>query len=156
MKPRRTRLNGLTKVVEHGVPFETGKPVSLRFIRNTERSPHFGPTYQQDIEPAGRFLLHAPPGDREPPRGWERGEVRFENPLVLEFNESGAHRYDEHSWKAWLQRKFRKKGRALTCALKKAGHDGIVTVGVDRARRPTETLEIVDLRGVDCSKRTRR
>lgn len=153
MKRRRT-LGDLTKVDEYGVSFETGKPVTLRFIRNTERSPNFGARFQQDIEPAGRYFTHAPPGNHEPPRGWERGEVSFKNPLVLEFNEGDGH-YDERSWKAWLQRKFRKKGRALTCALKKAGHDGIVTVGVDRARRPIDTLEIVDLRVVDCAKRRR-
>jgi hypothetical protein len=151
---RPRQLGDLTTIDEYGVRFETGVPVTVRYVRNTERSGYYGATYQQDIEPAGRYMVHAPMGGA-PPRGWERGEVRFERPLVLELNERGGG-YDEHSWKAWLVRRYGKTGRALTCALRRDGYDGVVTVGTDSARRPVDTREIVDLRGVKCGRTRRR
>lgn len=137
-------LMGLTEVEEYGVRFKTGEPVTVRFVRNTKKAPNFGPTYQQDIEPAGRYLIHNPePGDL--PMQWERGEVRFSNPLVLEFNERGEMAYDKDSWKAYLSRKYGgKKGKALSRAIKRDGYDGIVTVQ-QTSRGARYTGEIVDL-----------
>ena len=137
----------LCKVTERGIRFITGKPVSFPFIRGTTPSPYFGPTYGQDIEPAGRYMVTDPGGD-DPPPGWEKGQVRFEKPLVLKLVDSpdrDAPIYGPDGWKARLHKTYRKKGRALSCALRKDGYDGIVTC--DSAR---STREIVDLRTVKC------
>lgn len=129
----------LAHVVEGGVRFETGVPVVFPFLRNTEPSPYLGATYQQDIEPAGRYLLHDPAPGRPPLRGWEKGTVRLTSPLVL--RATGSERlYDDTSWKSVLFEVFgRRSGAALSRAILRAGFDGVVTV------RGDETLEIVDL-----------
>jgi len=126
----------LVTLRERDVLFRTGRPVTFAFIRNTAKSPYLGARFQQDIEPAGRYLLH----DLAPTslvRGWVRGKVSFRSPLVLRFSETGL--YDETSWKAILTRRFRARGRALSRRLLEKGVDGIVTV------ENGETREIVDL-----------
>lgn len=130
-------------VDEHGVYFETGVPVKFRYVRNTERAPRpgFVDTFQQKLEPFGRFMLHVPNPEKRP-RGWETGTVRFESPLVLFFNTHPGAYYDSGSWKAQLNQHYRKRGMALTRALLEQGYDGIVTVMPDA----DETREIVDLR----------
>jgi hypothetical protein len=135
----------LVELDEAGVHFETGVPVTFNFVRNTVSSEVYGTEFQQHIEPAGRFmLLRGPWASPEPPPEWEYGRVRFEKPLVLMFNETGEHAYDENSWKALLSAAYGgKTGRALTKALLKDGYDGIVTVGEFRGE--LETKEIVDL-----------
>lgn len=122
---------------EGNVVFETGRPVSFTFIRNTEKSPHFGALYQQNVEPAGRYLLLDTDPSSSLVRGWTRGTVSFRSPLVIRFSETG--RYDDTSWKAVLARHFRARGRTLSRAIQRAGYDGIVTVAEG------ETREIVDL-----------
>jgi len=150
----RRRLRGLTEATEYGQVFKTGKPVCVRFVRSTEGAPDFGERYQQHIEPAGRYMIHNPePGDL--PRRWEKGEVCFKKPLVLEFNEDPGGGYDAKSWKVWLHDKYKRKGRALSKHLRcRLGYDGIVTVkaGV-LGRGATWTAEIVDLTGVKCGRR---
>jgi hypothetical protein len=132
---------------EYGVRFETGRPVDVRFVRGTAPSPKLGPTYQQDIEPAGRYMVHNPtPGDL--PRGWEAGSVHFKNPLVVPFNTSGEIRYDDSSWKAQLHRALGGRGKALSCKVAARGHDGIVTVDGDGRG----TREIVDLTKLVCKR----
>jgi len=146
LQSRRRNPLQFAKVNENGVRFESGVPVTFDFMRNTERSPYIGSTYQQDIEPAGRYLLHRPPSSvRQSP--WEFGTTTFNNPLVLAFN-TGDAVYDERSWKAQLQRAYGKTGKTLSRALLKEGYDGIVTVELSRAGKPLGTSEIVDLRVV--------
>jgi hypothetical protein len=126
---------------DQGVQFETGKPVEFPYVRNTEGAPFFGSKYQQDIEPAGRYLLHnSHPGDQN--EGWETGTVRFENPLVIKFNPDNDTSYDEHSWKAQLHRHYGKTGKDLSDAIRDDGFDGIVTIG-----QGAYAKEIVDLKG---------
>jgi len=135
---------GKAEVTEYGVHFATGEPVTFRYVRNTEKSPNFGGRYQQDIEPAGRYLLHNPdPGDL-PPR-WMTGKVTLHSPLVLAFSTGGAGGYDDHNWKARLVSWYGRKGHALTRKILEDGYDGIVTVGTDRSGRGIETREIVVL-----------
>ena len=134
---------------EYGKVFETGRPVRFRFVRNTEKSPRFGTRFGQDIEPHGRFMLHNPePGDL--PRKWEAGEVDFRKPLVLRMVSSGSDEiFGPLGWKARLSQAFGgKKGKQLTCHLRKLGYDGIVTCDGD-----AYTREIVDLRVVQCGGR---
>lgn len=132
---------------EYGTVFETGRPVRFRFVRNTEKSPYMGERFGQDVEPRGRYLLHNPdPGDL--PRKWEAGEVEFQKPLVLKMVSGGRDEpiYGPQGWKARLSRSFGgRKGKWLSCHLRKLGYDGIVTCDGD-----AYTREIVDLRVVEC------
>lgn len=139
----------LTSVTEYGKRFETGRPVCFRLLRNTERAPYFGSTYQQDIEPAGLYLIHNPTPGQLAPR-WAVGECCFEHPLVIPINTSSNYmNYDETSWKANLRREYRAKGKALSAKLRRAGYDGIVTVTVWNGK-PTDTREIVALAPKAC------
>ncbi len=144
-----TDVDELAPVVidEYGTLFVTGIPVSFGFVRSTEKSPYFGSRYQQDIEPAGRYMLHSPdPGDLA--RGWVRGVVTFESPLVIAFNrDQDGVAYDDTSWKARLHRIYGAKGSALSRRIREDGYDGIVTVALHRGE-PMDTREIVDLAGI--------
>lgn len=129
---------------EYGRRFETGVPVAVRFLRNTGKAPSpppVGDPYQQRIEPAGRYMIHNPdPG--ELPRGWEQGEVRFENPLVLWFNLRPGQYYDDGSWKKLLSKHYGgKRGLQLSKAIVRSGHDAVITV----MPGAMDTREIVDL-----------
>lgn len=42
---------GLARVTESGVVFMTGRPVTFRYVRNTQKSPNLGARFGQDIEP---------------------------------------------------------------------------------------------------------
>ena len=137
---------GLCTSYEYGTTFQTGRPVRFRFIHNTEKAPNLGSKFGQDIEPHGRYILHNPnPGDL--PRKWEAGETEFQKPLVLRMVASGSDDYyGPQGWKARLSRVFGgRKGKWLTCHLRKLGYDGIVTCDGD-----AYTREIVDLRPVRC------
>lgn len=124
------------------VRFETARPVTFSFIRNTEKSPHLGDQYGQDIEPAGRYMLHRELAG-QPPRGWVTGLQSFRQPIVLEIALDGRI-YGPTGWKARLvQASGGKKGRALSRYLKSLGYDGIVTVQETRGQR--STAEIVAL-----------
>jgi 8-oxo-dGTP pyrophosphatase MutT (NUDIX family) len=131
---------------EYGVHFETGHPVSVKFLRNRQPAPNMGEMYQQHIEPAGRYMIHNPDPGRLAP-GWEAGEVHFQNPLVLKFNHGSVLpkygvAYDDTSWKARLQRGLGATGKTLSRKLARLGHDGVVTVDGDGGTR-----EVVDLTG---------
>lgn len=133
----------LAEVTEYGVRFMTGTPVTFRYVRNTEASPNFGNRFQQDIEPAGRFMLHNPsPGDLA--RGWEAGEISFNSPLVLPLSGDMGLIYGPSSWKAALHRHYGKTGKALSRAIVKDGYDAVVTVA-SYGGKPVDTREIVDL-----------
>lgn len=129
-----------------GVHFETGDRVSFEFLRNTESSPHLGSRYQQDIEPHGRYMLHATPGSSAGP-GWTEGRVTFRHPLVIAFNADPAAPalYNETSWKAQLYEDYGLVGKELSRSLAADGYDGIVTVWTGPNRREMHTKEIVDL-----------
>lgn len=146
--PRRSNPIAYETLVEEGTRFETGVPVVFEYMRNLERAPYFGGQFQQDIEPAGRYmLLHTRGASRLP--GWEFGTTHFDKPLVLAFNTDGSNQvYDENSWKTQLQRAYGKRGRSLSRRLLDDGYDGIVTVELDPSGRPVATREIIDLRVV--------
>lgn len=120
----------LRETTEGGVDFSTGQAVFIPFIRNTEKSPHAGRTYQQDIEPHGKYLLHHS-GSGDVPPNWVQGNQLLESPLVIALNTGNGRIYDENSWKAHLQRHYGKKGKALSRAIYKDGYDSIVTVDSD-------------------------
>ncbi len=116
----------LTKVNDYGTVFETGRPVTFDYLHNTEKSGYHGATYGQDIEPAGVYMLHAP-DDHVPPRPWERGTATFRSPLVLATARDMGAIYGPTGWKARLQRRYGKKGAALSRALMADGYDAVVT-----------------------------
>ena len=121
----------LTEVTESGVTFKTGQPVTFGFLRNTESSKKFkipAERFQQNIEPAGKYMLHNTNPEFAARYEWEFGNTTFQNPLVLRFNRGSDLAYDDGSWKAALNKFYGKTGKALTNALIKDGYDGIVTV----------------------------
>lgn len=135
-----------SRLEDQGRKFETGVPVEFRFLHNKEKAPNFGPRYQQDIEPAGRYMIHnEEPGDLTN-TSWQTDLAQFSNPLVIEFNVDDDSSYNEHSWKSFLSKKFGGlKGKQLSKAIAKAGYDGIVTIKKYEGK-PFGTGEIVDLR----------
>lgn len=141
----------LVDVKEYGKRFATGVPVEFDFYRRTDPAPNLGSTYQQDIEPSGRYMIHLPmsmqsPDDRSK---HESGTIRFRKPLVLALTTDEDRIYGPGSWKALLQKHYGgKKGRVLSKAIAKDGYDGIVTVWTvpkKGGRVPSGTREIVDL-----------
>jgi hypothetical protein len=119
--------------------------VLLRFLRNEERAPRLRrgqpDRYQQRIEPAGLYVLSDDDPSAPLARGWVRGRIAIDSPLVIEWNVSGSGRYDEGSWKAALRRELDAGGEALSRKLRRLGYDAIVTVDEDG-----RTSEIVLLR----------
>jgi hypothetical protein len=132
---------------EYGERFETGVPVTVRYVRGTMAAPPPTPDdrYQQRIEPTGRYMLHQPaPGDLH--SDWEAGEVSFRNPLVIAFSTKADGGYDEHSWKVQLSEQYDGLvGKNLSRAIADDGYDGIVTVSVRPDGTARDTREIVDL-----------
>jgi hypothetical protein len=136
------------EIAEGHVVFKTGVPVTFRMMRNLTPAPKprkGTDDYQQKIEPAGRYMSHDAGGtgyaNPLPNHAYE--EVTFRNPLVVPLNtgDGSGRIYDDNSWKMNLSREFGgKKGAALSNAVARAGHDGIVTVD------KYGTSEIVDLR----------
>jgi hypothetical protein len=148
--PTRVRRNphdplGLAGLEEYGAVFRTGQPVTFAFQRNTVSAPHGGGEFQQDLEPAGRFLVTDHDPSYPPLPGWEKGSVSFASPLVLwhSVDPPGSVSYDERSWKARLAGHYGATGAELSAALMADGYDGIVTVQL--VRNQAYTGEIVDL-----------
>lgn len=128
---------------ECSVHFETGMPVTFGFVRNTEKASNFGSRFQQDIEPAGRYMQHDCGFSERLSSGWIRGTQTFRSPLVLSFSEPKDELeplYGPHSWKAELHRHFKAKGKSLSRKILRAGFDGIVTVWSDRTTREIVAL----------------
>lgn len=129
----------LAEAKEYGVHFKTGQPVEFNYVRNTEKSPSptAEDTFQQNLEPHGRYMLHQfEPGTA--PRGWEEGKIKFNNPLVVHLA-TDKNIYGENGWKSVISKHYGRTGNALSKALAKDGYDGIVTVD------GLGTSEILDL-----------
>lgn len=131
-----------TTVTESKNIFETGKPVTFNYMRNTQPAPkHPDPSrFGQDIEPSGKYMILDTKPDRtkEYFPEMEQGSITFKNPIVLENVTTTG---EPEGWKSRLSVAFGgKKGKALTKELIKKGHDGIVTVDKDH------TSEIISLK----------
>lgn len=138
-RPRRTNVATSEADVDK---FSTGEPVAFDFIRNTQKAPRMGARFGQDIEPTGRYMTM---GSKNPnlSKGYETGRVEFKNPIVLEW---GGQYGEPSNWKAVLSKQFGgKKGAALSNAIRKAGHDGIVTISAVTKSGDKYVSEIVDL-----------
>lgn len=158
MPGRRTRKKKASKEKDlgHGsfqddlVDFRTGEPVDFPYVRMVQDTPFMGETFQQHIDPAGRYMSYNETGE-ETPLESDRikatyGEASFSNPLVLWFNTGEEFGYNEHSWKARLHDHYGKAGKALSKAIIKDGYDGIITIRRDTD--PPTVSEIVDLRPI--------
>jgi hypothetical protein len=124
----------------------SGKPFEFFSIRNKEKSPFLGSRFGQDIEPHGKYMTESTPSAAENlDARFEKGVVRFENPLVVDF---GGGYGEASNWKNVLSNQFEgKTGFELSQAIRNVGHDGIVTVEPSKGpNRPAHTSEIVDLR----------
>lgn len=121
----------------HEIP-EPG-PVTMRYVRNPQSSKQYGDfaeRYGQHIEPHGRYLSEQ--GGDHVPDGWESGEVSFQNPLHLPFGDDSYQH--PNNWKHQLSTQYNgKRGKALSRAIAKDGHDAIIT------HDDYGTREIVDL-----------
>ena len=133
----------LVEVIEKGILFKTGTPVTFPFLRHLQKAPNFGSRFQQDIEPAGVYMIHdTDPNPELNEIEYHKGQMHFDNPLVIELNTLPSGRiYNEHSWKALLFKKYNKKGKSLSKVLLDEGYDGIVTVDI----KDKVTSEIVKL-----------
>jgi len=133
-----------TEVKEDGRHLATGKSVVMPVTHRKQKTAHFGAQYGQDIEPHGRYVVHGHLGEQgktvEP--GGHKVEtihdtVHFKNPLVIHHKGTGS---GPGEWKRRLSDEHGgKKGKALSRALAKKGHDAIITVD------KYGTSEIVDL-----------
>jgi|LakMenEpi13Jul12_1017406.scaffolds.fasta_scaffold00045_3 hypothetical protein len=124
----------------------TGNPFEFFSIRNTEKSPQLGSRFGQDIEPSGKYMVESTPSaSQNLDSRFEKGTVRFENPLVVEF---GGGYGDSSNWKNILSNQYGgKTGAELSQAIRDAGYDGIVTIEPSKGpNRPAYTSEIVDIR----------
>lgn len=137
-------IPGLASLEQEGRRFETGVPVEFEYSRNTQPAPNYGPEFQQDIEPSGRYMTKSYPNSQLD--YLETGNIKFENPLVMYLTESEERIYGDKSWKKRLHDAYDGlTGKALSRAIAKDGYDGVVTVSTYRGK-PVETSEIVDLR----------
>lgn len=117
-----------------GTYIGTGMPLEMGFIRNPVPAPDMGMEFGQHIEPVGKYMNLTPKAGVTD-ETYERGTVRFENPLVIEGETSRL-------WKAELSYEYGGLGReALTRALWKDGYDGIIVM--KSTRRGYHTTEAI-------------
>jgi len=131
---------GLTSVREDGRLFETGKPVSFRYVHNDEKAPNVGARFGQNVEPSGFYVQHVPDSGSSLPRGWSSGTATLEHPLVLVESLDPDAIYGPTGWKARLHAATKKRRQALSRYLMSLGFDSVVPV------RGDGTTEIVILR----------
>jgi hypothetical protein len=142
------------EITEDDKHFQTGKSVTIPVTHRKQTTQHHGAKYGQDIEPAGRYVLHGhhgEPGTTKHAWGPEHDvtvthdTTHFKNPLVIQHKGTGS---EPGMWKRRLSDQHGgKTGKALSRAIAKDGHDGIVTVdSYERRGEKRHTVsEIVDL-----------
>lgn len=130
-----------------GTVFSSGVPVIFSYAHNPEPAAYYGSRFGQDIEPVGRYVnaLYAFEAEAPPLRGWEYGEMKFHNPLVLRHGG-----YGPEGWKARISQYYGGlTGGDLSLALLADGVDGIITVRYSEYEEIPESIsESVDLRVV--------
>jgi len=137
-KEKEDKSSDLTNKFIKADEVKTGKPFKMSFAHNTESAPKTKQDFGQKIEPHGKYITNNSGSYKVP--GWEYSEIEFKNPLVVEHKNSSS-----TGWKGDLQKKFGKKGRALSLELKKQGYDGIVTID----SKNNDLSEIVSLTDKD-------
>lgn len=125
----------------HPLAVAEAEPVEFSFVRNTQSlsgNAAAGHDFGQAVEPAGRYMTDGS-AYASAPEGWESGTVRFEQPLHMEFGESGLYS-EPDNWKNRLSAHYGgKSGAALSQAIRDEGYDAIIT------RDKYGTSEVVDL-----------
>ncbi len=103
----------LTTLSEGRAIFETGKSVQFRWMRD-KNDPYL---HENDIRPTGFYMRHNVGNIIK--EGYEKGIIRFTNPLVIEYEE----------WKQRLSNYFDgKTKKSLSKTISNEGYDGIITV----------------------------
>jgi hypothetical protein len=103
----------------------TGQPVTVPYIHNREKAPTIGALYGQDVEPGGRYISFREAGGTYDAARYDQGDVTFTSPLVMPF---GGGYSDPDNWKHVLSAQYGgKTGKALSQAVRAAGHDAIIT-----------------------------
>lgn len=117
-----------TSITQYGSHFETGVPVTFKYIHNTNSAtklmgkPKKGDGYGRWFEPSAQYVSIIDEIDaiKELPN-YVSGTLKFKNPLVIE--------NCRHEWKQQLSESFgNKRGKELSKAIIRAGYDGVVTV----------------------------
>ena len=142
----KLRVN-LSNVTESGGHFETGVPVTFKYVHNTasytallgkKGKPPIDSPYGRGYEPSRQYLTVVGRHPAERRSEMEYGEVTFNNPLVID--------NDSLNWKKQLSDSFGgKTGKYLSEAVIQAGYDGIVTT------ENGHTSEVVNLTNFDKS-----
>lgn len=146
-QPSRGGSDAMGQTISEDFPI-SGKPFEFFSIRNTEKSPFLGSQFGQDIEPHGKYMSQSNPrAAQNLDARFEKGLVRFETPLVINF---GGEYGDPSNWKNVISKQFNgKTGVELSQAIRNAGYDGIVTVEPAKGpNRPAQTSEIIDIRSL--------
>ena len=101
---------------------KTGQPVTLTYLKNTEKASYLGSRFGQDVEPSGFYFIQKE-HDFPPSTGWIEGKITLNNPLVIPLTDENMIEY-----KRELSEKYKgKKKKALSNAIKADGYDGIIT-----------------------------
>lgn len=120
---------------------EENKPLKISYLHINQSTPKFyNNEYGQDIEPTGEYMTYNNHKFKLDIPSYEYGFITFQNPLVIEFINTGA-----TGWKLTLFNMFKgKKKKALSNAIIKSGYDAIITIDTECK----EIKEIVNLKGV--------
>lgn len=109
---------------------------------NNAKTPNYGSTFGQNIEPSGEYMTFIGENDfRVQAPNFTYGTITFKKPLILEHKSTS-----DKGWKKDLSEMFGgKTGKALSNAVKKAGYDAIVTWENFKGKKSWS--EIVNLAG---------
>lgn len=133
------------KQIKQGKDIETGKPVTINFIKNLEPIHNMGSRFGQDVEPTGSYISQRE--SKYLTKGWAKGTVTLNNPLVIPVSIDTL-----VEWKRDLAKKYGKKGKALTAQLQKEGYDGIITKNTEGSfNGMTGEIIVFDRNKVDIS-----
>lgn len=94
----------------------------LKIMKNTEKAPHYGSMFGQDVEPSGTYVLEWET-ENPPMKPWITGWADIINPLKIEVNDE-----NQISYKYDLANQYKAKGKALTQKLMNKGYDAIITI----------------------------
>lgn len=124
-----TRINQLTK----------DNKLTMTYVKvKGQNTQYYGSTFGQDIEPKGEYMSMDTLKGTNKIAGYEYGTIRFENPLIVDYKNTGA-----TGWKKDLSDKYKGlTGKKLSNAIIKDGYDAIITKDEDN-----NFMEIVNLKG---------
>lgn len=116
--------------------FQTGKPVTVKYVHNDTAAPKMGSRFGQDIEPSG-FYFQEKYEKFNPPEGWSTGTEHIENPLVLDWGTSYS---SADSWKRVLADAFGRTGPQLSATLIQQGYTHVITI---QDGEPSEMVRLI-------------